>query len=124
MKKTIYILLIFIISIVSASCTKDILDDRLVGTKWQSEDFVYKLFYGGVCYEVYEFISATEGERYTTRNGVVASSDGTFTYVLNHPSITITLNDGEIEEFIFIDSRTMRKANAVREGPGVTYYRQ
>ena len=89
MKKIIYMLLIFAISIVAISCTKDKLDDRLVGTKWQTEDVIHKMFYGGVCYRVYEFISVTEGERYTTRNGVVSSSDGAFTYILNHPSMTI-----------------------------------
>lgn len=97
------------------------LDDRLVGTKWQTRDSIYEVFYGGVCYDVYEFISTTEVENYTTKNGNVDDMNGTFKYELNYPYITIykVKSDGNISEldFVFRDSRTM-----VRDGENINEY--
>lgn len=97
------------------------LDTRLVGTKWQTKASTYEIFHGGTCYDVYEFISASEVENYTTRNGDVADFDGTFKYKLNYPHITIykIYSDGSTNElkFVFRDSRTM-----VREGENVNEY--
>lgn len=97
------------------------LDDRLVGTKWQTRDSIHEAFYGGVCYDVYEFISTTEVENYTTRNGNVDDMNGTFKYELNYPYITIyeVKSDGNISEldFVFRDSRTM-----VRDGENINEY--
>lgn len=111
MKKTIYILLIFALGIVSASCTKDKLDDRFVGTVWRCTkpiiDTRNEFIIG---YQFYEFVSTTEIERYVKRNDIVVSSDGTFTYTLNYPKMIVTDNKYGIvnsEEFVFTDSRTM-----------------
>ena len=97
------------------------LDTRLVGTKWQTRDSAYELFYGGTCYEVYEFINATEVEAYTTKNGNVVNVYGTFKYELNYPNITIyrVSSDGDVStlKFVFRDSRTM-----VRDGENVNEY--
>ncbi len=124
MKKILFAaVMLLCLGSLSTSCSKSIkLDDRLVGTKWQCEDYVHHLFYGGNCYQVYEFVSTTEVERYTTRNGNVDSSDGTFTYTLNYPHITINVknSDGATEPtaYTFEDSRTM-----VRDGTnGSGYY--
>ena len=87
------------------------LDDRLVGTKWSCEDPVHKMFYGGTCYQVYEFTSTTKVEKYTTRNGVVDDVDGEYDYTLNYPDITINEidSDGNPDptKYKFTDSRTM-----------------
>ena len=111
MKKTIYILLIFIISIVSASCTKDTLDDRLVGTVWRCTKPVIDTRDGSIMgFQYYEFVSTTEVERYLKRNDVVVNSYGTFTYTLNYPKMIVTETKyGMVnsEEFVFTDSRTM-----------------
>ena len=111
MKKTIYILLIFIISIVSASCTKDTLDDRLVGTVWRCTNPVIDTRDGSIMgFQYYEFVSTTEVERYLKRNDVVVNSYGTFTYTLNYPKMIVTETKyGMVnsEEFAFTDSRTM-----------------
>ena len=113
-------LLMVATSLMFASCGKenieeDILDERLVGTKWQTKDIVYEAFFGGTCFDVYEFISTTEVENYTTRNGNIDDVSGTYTYTLEYPKITIhkVNSDGEKSDlnFVFQDSRTM-----VREG--------
>ena len=86
------------------------LDDRLVGTKWQTSDYAYKIIYGGNPYYVYEFISVTELECYTTSGGNVVKSRGTYTYTLNYPHITINIvsSDGTTPtHYTFKDSRTM-----------------
>lgn len=109
-----------------SSCTKeeDKLDDRLVGTKWQTRDNVHEWFYGGICYQVYEFVSTIYVEKYTTRNGNVDDSDGSFNYELNYPNITIHEFDSDgkpnDQKFVFTDSRTMQ-----REGTtGNDYYQR
>lgn len=97
------------------------LDTRLVGTKWQTKASTYAIFFGGTCFDVYEFISASEVENYVTKNGNVADVYGTFKYKLNYPYITIykIYSDGSTGElkFVFRDSRTM-----VREGENVNEY--
>ena len=112
MKKVIYvILLIFAISIMGTSCTKDTLDDRLVGTVWRCTKPIIDTRNGvTIGYQYYEFVSTTEAERYVKRNYIVVSSDGTFTYTLNYPKMIVTDNKYGVvnsEEFVFTDSRTM-----------------
>ena len=120
--------------IFSFSCTKTgtdnepKLDDRLVNTKWQCEDNASELLFGGTCYEVYEFISTTEVDRYTTRNGVVRSSDGTFKYTLEYPKITIyaktSKGEDDTEYFTFTDNRTMVRDGTDGKGFYAKYMRQ
>lgn len=112
MKKVIYvILLIFAISIMGTSCTKDTLDDRLVGTVWRCTKPVIDTRDGSIMgFQYYEFVSTTEVERYLKRNDVVVNSYGTFTYTLNYPKMIVTETKyGMVnsEEFAFTDSRTM-----------------
>lgn len=122
---------------VFTSCSKDDgedevkLDDRLVGTKWSCEDPVYKLLYGGVCYQFYEFTSTTKVEQYTTKNGAVVDSDGEFDYTLNYPDITINTidSDGKVKpyNYKFTDSRTMvmvKVDGTLATGSYSTYYKQ
>lgn len=94
------------------SCKKEEaekLDDRLVGTKWQCEDTVRRLIFGGTCYDVYEFISTTQVDHYTTRNGAVYSFHGTYLYELKYPNLIIHSFDSKmnlkIENFIIKNSR-------------------
>ena len=86
------------------------LDDRLVGTIWQTNDDISHLFYGGTCYLVYEFISTTQVESYTKRNGSVYKSWGTLDYELDYPKLVIheKQSDGSIRDdhYTFQDSRT------------------
>ncbi|MBQ7421604.1 MAG: hypothetical protein IJV27_05660 [Prevotella sp.] len=86
------------------------LDDRLVGTIWQTDDDVSHLFYGGTCYLIYEFISTTQLESYTKRNGSVYKSWGTLDYELDYPKLVIheKQSDGTIRDdhYTFKDSRT------------------
>lgn len=98
-----------------ASCRKDKsdeqrLDDRLVGTIWQTDDEISHLFYGGTCYLIYEFISTTQLESYTKRNGAVYKSWGTLNYELDYPKLVIheKQSDGTIRDdhYTFKDSRT------------------
>lgn len=112
MKKVIYvILLIFTIGIMGTSCTKDTLDDRLVGTVWRCTEPVIDTRNGAIMgFQYYEFVSTTEVERYLKRNDVVVNSYGTFTYTLNYPKMIVTETKyGMVnsEEFVFTDSRTM-----------------
>lgn len=128
MKKCLLIIL-SLLSVSIISCTKTPkLDDRLVGTKWQTEDLAAELFHGGKCYQVYEFTSTTEVECYTTKNGTVISSDGVYTYKLNWPSITINVvsSGGEVTptSYTFTDARTMVRDNAASTAFYVTYIRQ
>ena len=66
MRKIITIIVCASTILCVAGCQKpgneNTLDDRLVGTKWQTFDLAYQLFYGGNPYEVYEFVSTTEVE--------------------------------------------------------------
>lgn len=112
-----------IVSIFAIGCEKEDagLDKRLVGTKWQTRDSIYEVFYGGVCYDVYEFVSVTEVENYTTKNGNIVDMNGTFKYKLNYPYLTIykVWSDGDTSELVFVfrDSRTI-----VREGENINEY--
>lgn len=110
------------------SCSKDddtpSLDNRLVGTKWQTRDTVYEVFFGGVAYDVYEFISTTEVEQYTTKNGSVVESDGTFSYTLNYPLLTIIIDEKTIYEFEFKDSRTIVRKGRDEFMPYMKYLKQ
>lgn len=119
MKKLIFSLLA-IVTIFFMGCSKEEsnqepqLDDRLVGTEWITEDTVYELFYGGVCYNVFEFTSTTTFENYTTQNGRVVDSDGEFSYTLEYPILTLhSMNsDGDDYIFEFKDSRTIVRSGA------------
>ncbi|MBP5365231.1 MAG: hypothetical protein J6Y82_04845 [Bacteroidales bacterium] len=123
MKKLFNIgMIAFLMAITLVSCSKDDddddvvkLDDRLVGTKWQCDDPVRKAFFGGICYQIYEFTSTTKVEKYNTRNGSVDKVAGEFDYILNYPDITIneTDSDGNAnpKKYKFVDSRTMHFVN-------------
>ena len=102
-------------SLLFVSCGKDTpeepqLDNRLVGTIWQTDDEVSHLFYGGTCYLIYEFISTTQLESYTKRNGAVYKSWGALDYELDYPQLVIheKQSDGTIRDdhYTFKDSRT------------------
>ena len=132
MKRVLNVAILIALSILSVSCSKKDdtpqLDDRLVGTKWQFENTIAEALYGGTYFHVYEFISATEVERYTTHNGSVNTSDGTFPYTLEYPKITIyaKTNNGnnDTEYFTFTDSRTMVRDGTDGMGLGNKYMRQ
>lgn len=82
-----------VLGLLLAGCKKNNaepeLDDRLVGTQWETSDPAYRVLYGGTCYEVYEFVSTTEVECYVTRNGRYYDEKGTYTYRLNYPTLEI-----------------------------------
>lgn len=132
MKKYFTILLGLFAIITMSSCQKigsenSKLDDRLVGTKWQTEDFAQKLLFGGNPYEVYEFVSTTEVECYITDRGSVIKSHGTFTYTLEYPHITINrqTSDGITPtKYTFKDSRTMLRDGADEYGYYAKYMKQ
>lgn len=128
--------IVFIVSCVTlvsvAGCQKiedehPKLDDRLVGTKWQTSDYAYKILYGGNPYEVYEFISTTELECYTTNGDNVVKSYGTWTYMLDYPHIVINVvsSSGTTPTpYTFKDSRTMVRDGGNENSPYVTYLKQ
>ena len=132
MKRFITLLLCAVALIGAAGCQKvgddqPKLDDRLVGTKWQTSDFAYKLLFGGNPYEVFEFVSTTELECYTTNGGNVVQSHGTWTYSLDYPHIIINeVSSGEITEnhFTFKDSRTMVRDGVDEYNPYAKYIKQ
>lgn len=82
-------------------------DDRLVGTCWYTQDINYEQENGGVCDEVYDFISSSEVECYTTQNGKVVANYGVYTYKLTYPYIRIVTNKGIERNYTFVDTRTM-----------------
>lgn len=98
-----------------ASCNKEggNLDNRLVGTKWQSEDYLYEMIFGGDCFNVLEFVSENEVEQYVTRNGNIDHFIATHKYTLNYPSLIIRYvsDDGVTKdcEFTFENSRELIK---------------
>lgn len=94
------------------------LDTRLVGTKWKTQDYTYALLNGGECYRVFEFTNATDVENYTTKNGSVVKSYGTYKYSLEYPKLIISNNGSTLYEFTFKDSRTITRDGA----PVGTYY--
>ena len=130
MKRAIIFILTILAMSLIVSCEKSEptkLDDRLVGTKWQTSDYAYKLVYGGNPYEVYEFVSVTEVECYTINAGSVVRSKGTYTYKLDYPHITINLvSSGEVAPtpYTFKDSRTMVRDNVDESKPYAKYIKQ
>ena len=115
MKKLLVLLLIVAAAI---SCSKseekkESLDDRLVGTKWQTRDIACEVIYGGTCYEVFEFINTYQVEDYTIRGGSVISTSGTYVYELDYPHITISQKNADggyvPVKYTFTDTRTMLK---------------
>ena len=103
------------------------LDDRLVGTKWETSDYAYKIIYGGNPYEVYEFVSVTELECYTTNAGKVVKSYGTYTYTLDYPHITInvvTSSGTNPTHYTFKDSRKMVRDDVDEYSPYAKYIKQ
>ena len=128
--KRLIILIACSIAAVS-SCQKpdgnNSLDDRLVGTKWQTSDYAYKIIYGGNPYEVYEFVSTSELECYTTSGGNVVKSYGTYTYTLDYPSITINVSTSSgttPTHYTFKDSRTMVRDGVDEYQPYAKYIKQ
>jgi len=113
-----------------AGCKKDDgdggpkLDDRLVNTKWETRATAHEIVYGGIAYDVYEFISTTEVENYTVKNGRVVRSDGTFPYTLNYPELTINKEEGNVYVFEFKDSRTIVRKGASEYSPYMKYIKQ
>ncbi len=78
------------------------LDKRLVGTEWVNSvgDYHY----------VFHFVNAREVEYYYMKNGIKQHHYGTYNYTLEYPHLYIdrTYNDESVQEFIFIDSHTMK----------------
>lgn len=105
MKKLLFLLLVLPFVFTSCSSDDDEKDNRLTGTKWETNDRTYQAFYGGRCYRVFEFISDSEVEEYTTQNGKVVKSHGKYNYHLDYPKLTIYYT------YNFTDSRTF-----LREG--------
>ena len=132
MKKYIVFIACCVAVICSVGCQKiedeqPKLDDRLVGTKWQTSDFAHKVIYGGNPFEVYEFISTTEVECYTTSGGNVVRSNGTYSYTLAYPHITINVisTNGTVPtHYTFKDSRTMVRDGVDESTPYAKYIKQ
>ena len=116
--------------LVAAGCQKageSKLDDRLVGTKWQTSDYAHKIIHGGNPYEVYEFVSTAQVDCYTTSGGTVVKSSGTFDYTLTYPKIVIKrkTSDGiSTLKYTFKDSRTMVRDGVDESTPYAKYIRQ
>ena len=100
------------------------LDDRLINTKWQTRASAYEIVYGGTAYDVYEFVSTTEVENYTTKNGNVVDSNGSFAYELNYPSLVIHKDAETSYEYEFMDSRTIVRVGANENMPYMKYIKQ
>ncbi|RZT96009.1 hypothetical protein EV201_0638 [Ancylomarina subtilis] len=124
------ILLILALASICFSCSKDDedvtpkLDERLVNTKWETYDLAYSIIYGGTAYEVYEFISSTEVEQYTSKNGKIVDTDGTYSYTLEYPNLTITKEDNKKADFIFKDTRTFIRVGAEENDYYAKYIKQ
>lgn len=131
MKKLLF-LLAAVAAISFAGCDKGggegepKLDDRLVGTKWQTRDTVYELFYGGTAYNVYEFLSTTEVEDYVVKNGNVVDSHGIHTYELNYPTLTIHTDSDTTPKLVFEfkDTRTIVRVGQSESSPYMKYVKQ
>ncbi|MDP4239091.1 MAG: Ig-like domain-containing protein [Bacteroidota bacterium] len=100
------------------------LDNRLVGTKWQTEDIVYEMFFGKTAYDVYEFISTSEVENYTKKNGSIVQTNGTLKYILKYPTLSIVKNDTTTYDFEFKDSRTIVRVGANEYAAYMKYIKQ
>jgi len=128
MKKIL--VLVLALASVCFSCSKDDddvtpkLDERLINTKWETYDFAYSIIYGGTAYEVYDFTSTTEVEQYTSKNGKIVDTDGTYSYILEYPTLTITKEDNKKEVFIFKDTRTFIRDGAEENAPYAKYIKQ
>lgn len=111
----------------SKICNVDVkvtLDTRLVGTKWQTEDIAYEMFYGKTAYDVYEFISTTEVENYTIKNGSIVQTNGTLKYILKYPTLSIVKNNTTTYDFEFKDSRTIVRVGANEYAAYMKYIKQ
>lgn len=124
MKKTLFILLLPFIFLGCEKNEENELDSRLVGTKWQTYDHTYEIIYGGKPYEVYEFISTTEVEKYTTNNNIIVDFDGNYKYTLDYPNLSIIINDSTKYDYVFISSREFIRKGTDGSGMYQKYIKQ
>lgn len=108
-----------------ASCIITIsLDNRIVGTKWSTRDIVYEAFNGGTAYDFYEFVSTSDVENYTVKNGITVSSKGSFKYILNYPELSIIKDATTTYVYEFKDSRTIVRKNMNEYAAYMKYIKQ
>ena len=85
----------------------------LFDTRWQTEDFVAKIIYGGACFQVYHFIDNSTFEIYSTRNGQIRSHDHEGTYSITDKKVSIKYIDDKGKEvtgsYIFVNSGTLER---------------
>jgi len=120
--KAVY--LFFFIVLLGCSSNDDpkpVQNNALFDTKWQTEDIITKIIYGGECYQVIHFKDNENFEFYKTRNGQISSHDDEGTYSINEKVVTIkymnsTTNKETIANFDMINSGTL-----VRNPKGTAY---
>lgn len=130
MKKLL--LLLLVLPFVLFSCSSDDDDNgqkkdtRLVGTKWETRATAYEIIYGGTAYDVYDFISDSELENYTTKNGKVVQTKGTLNYSIENNIVTIVEDAETSRSFFFKDSRTLVRTgeNVNENNPYAKYIKQ
>lgn len=122
MKKTM-IMLACALALAGCKDNEDEKDDRLVGTKWATEDVAHEIFFGGNPLDVYEFTSTSQVDRYCMEDGVIIDSRGTYTYELEYPFINI-YEDTTVLDFEFTDSRTMVRVGRSEYLPYSKYLKQ
>ena len=107
------ILILAIIGLFAAGCGKqnaepeNRVDERLVGTTYRTDGVKMMEVIWGYYYHLFDFDTATSGVAYfADRKGGQNGSDGDFTYRLDYPELYITREDGKVEHYRFLDSRT------------------
>jgi hypothetical protein len=101
-----------------------ILDDRLVGTKWETRATREDMIFGGTNYDVYEFISTSRVRRYIIKEGKIVHSDGVYIYALDYPRLFIEDSERKEVVFNFKDSKTFIRYGAKAYESYVKYVRQ
>ena len=108
------ILIVLTAILMFSGCAKES-DNFLVGTSWQTDDYLMSSILFGHSYHVFEFHSEKMASSYWIDNkGNIVSSDGDAPYTLNYPTIKI-----KGKTYTFID-----RVSFEIKGSGVVYYKK
>jgi hypothetical protein len=119
------LLLILLAAVMLAACSDEQDSNpvnELLNTRWEAEDDVAALIYGGTNVQQYEFISNTQMQHIQLRNGSVRTTT-TGTYSYSGTTLTVNLKD---KTWTFTKSGSLLTANEQKytNGQPVVYQKK
>jgi len=115
-------LLPFVLLVVSVNCSKkepEPENNKLFGTKWQTQDLASEIVWGGRWFQVIHFKSNTDFEVYSVRNGNIEKYKYEGNYTLSETSVTIRYKDEDKEE---VSTYNFKNSGTLECDWGAPYY--